>query len=164
MPSNATRLTWNSGEGKQRPVNKAFVLSIYLKLPKNKLNSYLENSISFSVIYRFIGLRDEVSEICSINRKHRSNWTVTLSNHWGVLVARKFASCFCQLNRILIRAAQSGGWSCDVPTTKWTCTRGCESWLVNLPPHMRLATLVSTSLHISDPKKLYPLCPFSEQT
>ena len=32
------------------------------------------------MIYRFIGLRHEITEICSINRKHRSNWTVTLTN------------------------------------------------------------------------------------
>ena len=31
------------------------------------------------MIYRFIGLRHEITEICSINRKHRSNWTVTLT-------------------------------------------------------------------------------------
>ena len=37
MPSNAIRPTWNSGKGKQRSENKAFVLFIYLKLPnKNK--------------------------------------------------------------------------------------------------------------------------------
>ena len=30
------------------------------------------------MIYRFIGLRLEITEICSINRKHRWNWTVTL--------------------------------------------------------------------------------------
>ena len=29
-------------------------------------------------MYRFIGLRHEITEMCSINRKHRSNWTVTL--------------------------------------------------------------------------------------
>ena len=31
MPSNATCLTWNSGKGKQRSENKAFILFIYLK-------------------------------------------------------------------------------------------------------------------------------------
>ena len=34
MPSNATCLTWNSGKGKQRSENKAFVLFIYLKVAK----------------------------------------------------------------------------------------------------------------------------------
>ena len=34
MLSNATRPTWNSGKGKQRSKNKAFVLFIYLKLAK----------------------------------------------------------------------------------------------------------------------------------
>ena len=43
------------------------------EITKYKCNSYLENLISFSVIYRFIGLRYEITEICSINRKHRSN-------------------------------------------------------------------------------------------
>ena len=38
-----------------------------------ELNSDLENFISFSLIYRFIGLQHEITEICSINRKHRSN-------------------------------------------------------------------------------------------
>ena len=67
MQSNATRSTWNSGKGKQRSENKAFVLFIYLfKITKRKLNSDLENLISFSVIYRFIGLRQEITEICSI--------------------------------------------------------------------------------------------------
>ena len=33
---------------------------------------------SFSVMYRFVGLRHELTKICSINQKHRSNWTVTL--------------------------------------------------------------------------------------
>ena len=33
MPSNATRPTWDSGEGKQRSEDKAFVLFIYLQLP-----------------------------------------------------------------------------------------------------------------------------------
>ena len=44
---------------------------------KLKLNSDLENLISFSVIYvyRFIGLLREVTEI---NQKHRINLTVTL--------------------------------------------------------------------------------------
>ena len=32
MLTNTTRLTWNSGKGKQRSENKAFVLFIYLKL------------------------------------------------------------------------------------------------------------------------------------
>ena len=37
MLSNATRPTWNSGKGKQRSENKAFILFIYLKLAnKNK--------------------------------------------------------------------------------------------------------------------------------
>ena len=31
------------------------------------------------MIYRFIRLRHEITEICSINRKYRSNWTVTLN-------------------------------------------------------------------------------------
>ena len=57
VPSNATCLTLNSEKGKQRPLeNKAFVLFTYLfEIAKQKLNSELENLISFSVIYRFIG-------------------------------------------------------------------------------------------------------------
>ena len=31
------------------------------------------------MIYRFIALRHEITEICSINRKQSSNWTVTLN-------------------------------------------------------------------------------------
>ena len=87
MPSNATRPTWNFGKGKQRSENKAFVLFIYLKLPNKNKNSDLENLISFSVIYRFIGLRHEITEICSINRKHRSNWTVTLKEPMYFLIS-----------------------------------------------------------------------------
>ena len=55
-------------------VRKQGVRSLYIfEITKYKLNSYLENLISFIVIYRFIGLRHEITEICSINRKHRSN-------------------------------------------------------------------------------------------
>ena len=55
-------------------IGKQGVRSLYLfEITKYKLNSYLENLISFSVIYRFIGLRHEITEICSINRRHRSN-------------------------------------------------------------------------------------------
>ena len=55
-------------------VGKQGVRSLYLfKITKQKLNSNLENLISISVIYRFIELRHEITEICSINRKHRSN-------------------------------------------------------------------------------------------
>ena len=82
MPLNPTHSTWNSGEGKRKSENKAFVLFIYLKLPNKKINSDLENFISFSVIYRFIGLRHEITEICPISQKHRSNWTVTLTHYW----------------------------------------------------------------------------------
>ena len=31
------------------------------------------------MMYMFIGLRHEITEICSINQKHRSNRTVTLN-------------------------------------------------------------------------------------
>ena len=55
-------------------VGKQDVGSLYIfEINKYKLNSYLENLISFSVIYKFIGLRHEIREICSINRKHLSN-------------------------------------------------------------------------------------------
>ena len=55
-------------------VGKQGVRSPYLfEIAKQTLNSYLENLISFPVIYRFIGLRHEITEICSINQKHRSN-------------------------------------------------------------------------------------------
>ena len=62
---NTSDFNWNSGEGKQRSKNKAFVLFVYLKLP-NK--SDLDNLISFSVIYRFIGLRHENNrDICLLH-------------------------------------------------------------------------------------------------
>ena len=62
-------------------VGKQGVRSLFIfEITKWKLNSDFGNLISFSVIYRFIGLRHEITEICSINRKHRSNWTVTLTN------------------------------------------------------------------------------------
>ena len=49
-------------------VEKQGVHSLYLfEITKYQLNSDLENLISFSVIYRFIGLRHEITEICSIN-------------------------------------------------------------------------------------------------
>ena len=47
--------------------------SLLIKNYQIKIKSYLENLINFSVIYRFIGLRQEITEICYINRKHRSN-------------------------------------------------------------------------------------------
>ena len=56
VPSNAIRSTWNSGKGIQRSENKAF-FSLFTEIyTKQKSNSDLENLISFSVIYRFIGL------------------------------------------------------------------------------------------------------------
>ena len=55
-------------------VGKQGVRSLYLfQITKYKLNNDLENLIRFSVIYRFIGLSHEITEICSINRKYRSN-------------------------------------------------------------------------------------------
>ena len=49
-------------------VGKQGVRSLYIfEITKYKLNNYYENLISFSVMYRFIGLRHEVTEICSIN-------------------------------------------------------------------------------------------------
>ena len=55
-------------------VGKQGLRSLYLlEIAKYKLDSDLENLISFSMICRFIGLRQEIKEICSINRKHRSN-------------------------------------------------------------------------------------------
>ena len=55
-------------------VGKEGVRSLYLfEITKQKLNSDLENLISFSVIYRLIELRHEIKEICSINQKHHSN-------------------------------------------------------------------------------------------
>ena len=60
-------------KGKTEVGNQS-IRSLYIfEITKYTLNSYLENLISFSVIYRFIGLRDEITEIFSINRKHRSN-------------------------------------------------------------------------------------------
>ena len=46
------------------------------------------------MIYRFIGLRHEIAEICSINRKHHLNWTVTLSKKSAIfsLFLSKFLS------------------------------------------------------------------------
>ena len=62
MPPNATRTTWTPEREKQRSENKAFVLFICLKLPNdNSVNSDLENLIRFSVIYRFIGFRNEIN-------------------------------------------------------------------------------------------------------
>ena len=61
-------------------VGKQGVRSLHLfEITKLKYNSDLEYLISFSVIHRFIGLCHKITEICSINRKHRSNWTVTLT-------------------------------------------------------------------------------------
>ena len=68
---NTSDLELRRGKAK---VGKQGVSSLYLfDITKYKLNSDLENLISVSVIYRFIGLRHEVTGICSINRKHRSN-------------------------------------------------------------------------------------------
>ena len=55
-------------------VGKQGVRSLYLfQIAKYNLDSDLENLISFSVIFRFTGLRHEIAEISSINQKHRSN-------------------------------------------------------------------------------------------
>ena len=95
MPSNATRRTWNSGEGKQRPEKQGVRSPSLFEITKYKLNSDLENLISFSVINRFIGLRHEITEICSINRKHRSNWTVTLTKKTLLTLWKSLASTDC---------------------------------------------------------------------
>ena len=58
---------------KNTKVGKKEFRSFYLfEISKYELNSDLENLISFSVIYRFIGLRCE-TEMCSINLKNRLN-------------------------------------------------------------------------------------------
>ena len=58
----------------KRKIGKQGIRSPYLfAIAKQKLNSDLDNLVSFSVIYRFIGLHHEITKICSINRKHRSN-------------------------------------------------------------------------------------------
>ena len=95
MPSNATRRTWNSGEGTQRSEKQGVRSPSLFKFTKYKLNSDLENLISFSVIYRLIGLRHEITEICSINRKHRSNWTVTLTKKTLLTLWKSLASTDC---------------------------------------------------------------------
>ena len=46
-------------------VGKQEVRSLYLfEIIKQNLNSDLKNLITFSVMYRFIGLRHEITEIC----------------------------------------------------------------------------------------------------
>ena len=73
VSSNTTHPTWNSGKRKKEVGNQS-IRSLYIfEITKYTLNSYLENLISFSVIYRFTGLRDEITEIFSINLKHHSN-------------------------------------------------------------------------------------------
>ena len=75
----ATRPTGNSEKEKTK-VGKQGVCSLYLfEIAKWNLNNDLANLISFSVMYRFIGLRHEITKICSINQKHCSNWTVTFA-------------------------------------------------------------------------------------
>ena len=77
LKSNTSDLEHRKGKTK---VEKQGVRSLYLfEIARWKLNSDLANLTSFSVIYRFVGLRHEITEICSINQKHRSNWTVTLT-------------------------------------------------------------------------------------
>ena len=85
MSSNATRPLGipESRENKVWKTRRSF--SLFIWNYQKKINSDLENLISFSVIYRFIGLRHETTEICSINWKHSSNWTVTLNT---LLLAR----------------------------------------------------------------------------
>ena len=49
-------------------VGKQGFCSFYLfEICKYKLNSDLGNLISFSEIYRFVGLHCEITEMCSIN-------------------------------------------------------------------------------------------------
>ena len=63
-------------QNRKTKVGKQGVHFLYLfKITKKKLSSgKTENLIlSFSVIYRFIGLRSKITEICSINQKHHSN-------------------------------------------------------------------------------------------
>ena len=71
------RLGTPERENKGRKTRRSFSLIIWNSQIKIK-QRFRENLISFSVIYRFIGLRHEITELCSINRKHRSNRTVTL--------------------------------------------------------------------------------------
>ena len=57
---------------------------------------------SFSLLYRFIGLRHEITEICSINRKHHSNWTVTLINQSAISRAVNDAKlCLFTINLLI---------------------------------------------------------------
>ena len=46
---------------------------------KNWFRYHLDNFISFPLIYRFVGIRRVLTELEADNWKHRSNYTVTLS-------------------------------------------------------------------------------------
>ena len=115
MPSNATRPTWNSGKGKQRSKKRrSFSLFIWNYTIEIK-QLFREFSKLFSE-YRFIGLRHEITEICSINRKHRSNWTATLSENYN-------------LSLMCYSLFASADWGTSAgPCTQywWRCFRG--SW------------------------------------
>ena len=47
---------------------------------KNWFHHHLENFISFPLIYWFAGIRRVLTELEADNWKHRSNYTVTLTN------------------------------------------------------------------------------------
>ena len=47
---------------------------------KNWLRYYLDNFISFPLIFGFVGIRRVLAELEADNWKHRSNCTVTLIN------------------------------------------------------------------------------------
>ena len=97
MPSNATRLTWNSRKGKQRSENRAFVLFIYLKLPnKNKtviwrIYSTVSGIHTTSRSLRDVGTRDRVGTTmdsrCVINTFIGSS----RNSYWDL--CRKSQSC-----------------------------------------------------------------------
>ena len=56
MPSDVTSPTWNSGKGKQRSENKAFVLFIYLKLPNKNKTAMRGRDLNKCQIPAYLGL------------------------------------------------------------------------------------------------------------
>ena len=116
---------------------KQGVHSLYLfEISKQKVHSDQDDLISFSVIYRFIRLRHEITEICSVNRKHRSNWTVTLS--YGQMSVRvderafKLSLSFDQQFLCMLINSQALSWTLNMFKISMTVSHVCWVTTVTL--------------------------------
>ena len=96
--------------GKTKVGKQGFRSLFLLETTKQKLNINLENLISFPVIYRFIGLRHETTEICSINRN-----TLKLNSNLNSLVAGRKEMVLASLKG---KVQSTSTFSCHMRTLK----------------------------------------------